>query len=220
MRLAVFDFDGTCINGQSGALFSRYLQKRGLISFPRALRLGWWGARYVLHLPHRQDEPREVIFDTLGAMDPARVRSIMRDFHDEVLLGRYRSDAVREIGRRRDEGCLTLLVSATFQGIAEVAADHLGVDGFVATLMRRDASGRYTGDVDGDVIQGAAKPRAVRDWADEHIGHGRWTLAYAYGDHHSDEELLASAEHPYAVCPGKTLLSIAKKNDWPVLEWN
>ncbi|MCI2208064.1 MAG: haloacid dehalogenase-like hydrolase [Atopobiaceae bacterium] len=208
------------MDGQSGALFSTYLLRRGYLSPKAVLSLGLWGLRYQLHLPHRQGLPREVIFERLGHLDCDEVERIMRDFHDKVLLPRYRADALVEVGRRREEGCVTLLVSATFMAIAELGAAHLGMDGAVATRMRRDATGHFTGEVEGSVVQGEEKVRAVAAWADEVYGAGAWTLAYAYGDHHSDEELLSSAESCFAVCPGQALKTIAKRNDWPILEWS
>ncbi|WP_246824662.1 HAD family phosphatase [Olsenella sp. HMSC062G07] len=219
VRLAVFDYDGTMISGQSGALLSRWLIARGMLSPLRALRLGWWGARYFLHLPYRQDEAREQIFGALSDRTPQEIRRIMHEFHDTVLLKRYRQEAIDEVRRRREEGCVTLLVSATFRDIARAAARVLGVDGFVATDMEQDADGNYTGNVSGTVVAGPEKTRAVAAWADEHVGKGRWTIAYSYGDHHSDQDLMTASEKAYAVCPGKTLKHVASRRNWDVLDW-
>ena len=48
-KVAIFDFDGTIVDGQSGALFTTYLLRHGIMRLPRALHLGWWGLRYKLH---------------------------------------------------------------------------------------------------------------------------------------------------------------------------
>lgn len=220
VRLAVFDFDGTCIQGQSGFLFSTYLRKRGYVSFKNAARLVWWGFCYVFHLPHRQETPREIIFAGLSSHTPEEVRKIMHDFHDEVLVPRYRPKAEAEVRARKAQGCVTLLVSATFWDIAECAADRLGVDGFVATTMEQDARGNYTGRVSGVVTEGNEKPRAVARWASERYGADGWTIEYAYGDHHSDEALLELAQHPVAVSPGKTLAKTAKQRGWKTVDWS
>ena len=219
-KIAVFDYDGTSVDGQSGSLFTTYLLRNGIMSLPRALRLGWWGARYKLHLPYRQDEARELVFGALGEMDADSVARVMNAFHDEVLGPRYRTKAVEEIARRRAEGCVTLLVSATFDVIADAAAEVLGVDGVVATRMERDENGGYTGRVAGQVVAGENKYRGVVSWCDDHIGAGKWRLAYAYGDHHSDEDLLSRADEAFAVCPGQTLKSAARKNGWTILDWD
>ncbi len=219
-QVAVFDYDGTSVDGQSGSLFTTYLLTHGMMSLPRALRLGWWGIRYKLHLPYRQDEARELVFGALGEMEPEHIAEVMCRFHDEVLGKKYRRAAVSEVARRREEGCVTLLVSATFDIIATAAAEVLGVDAVIATRMERDERGRYTGRVDGTVVAGPQKYLAVVEWCDEKFGPGAWRLAYAYGDHHSDVDLLSHAATAFAVCPGKTLKSAAKKRGWKILDWD
>lgn len=219
-RLAVFDFDGTCIDGQSGLLFAEYLFRHGYMTPATAVKLSWWGFRYEFHLPHRQEEARELIFSELNRRGREEVERMMREFHDEVLLKKYRPKAMEEIRLRHDEGCVTLLVSATFLGIAQAAYAHLGTDGLVATEMEKDASGRFTGRVEGPVIAGKQKPAAVARWANEHIGRGTWRIEYAYGDHHSDVYLLDEAEVPVAVSPGKTLRQKAVRRGWTIVDWS
>jgi HAD superfamily hydrolase (TIGR01490 family) len=219
-QIAVFDYDGTSVDGQSGSLFTTYLLSHGMMSLPRALRLGWWGIRYKLHLPFRQDEARELVFGALGEMTPDRIDEVMRKFHDDVLGKKYRQAAIAEVARRREEGCVTLLVSATFDIIADAAAEVLGVDAVLATHMERDEKGHYTGRVAGTVVAGDQKYRAVAEWCDERFGTGAWQLAYAYGDHHTDEDLLSRARTAYAVCPGQSLKAVAKKRGWQILDWD
>ncbi len=96
-RVAVFDFDGTTIDGQSGSLFTRYLLSHGLMSPLRLARLVWWGARYKLHLPYRQDEARELVFGSLAGRTSEEVDAVMTGFHDEVLAPLYRPQALDEV---------------------------------------------------------------------------------------------------------------------------
>lgn len=220
VAVAVFDLDGTSVRGQSGALFTRYLFATGRMSLLRALRLGWWGIRYKLHLPYRQSEARELVFGALGGRSASEVDDIMVAFHDEVLAPRYRPQAIAEVQRCHEQGLVVLLVSATFEPIAEVSAREMGADGFMATRMERDGAGGYTGRVDGPVVAGEEKWRAVERWCDERLGPGRWELARAYADHHSDADLLARAQAAYAVCPGTTLERQAKRNGWKILDWD
>ena len=219
-RVAIFDFDGTVMDGQSGALFTSYLFMHHMMSVARVLRLGWWGIRYKLHLPYRQSEARELVFGALLDRPSAEVDDIMRRFHEEVLVPRLRPKALDEIARCHREGIVCLLVSATFAPVAEAAAKATGMDGFVATKMVQDAHGAYTGEVDGVVVAGDEKYRAAERWCDAHLGKGAWELARAYADHHTDEDLLARAHHAFAVCPGKTLRPVAKRNGWTILDWD
>ena len=219
-RVAVFDFDGTSIRGQSGSLFTRYLIRGGMMSPLRALRLIWWGVRYKLHLPYRQDEARELVLGALRGRTANEVDALMVGFHDRILSPRYRARALAAVEECSEDGMVTLLVSATFDAIARVAAQRMGVDGFMATTMEKDERGNYTGAVAGPVVAGPEKYRAVARWCDERLGQGRWRLARAYGDHYSDRDLLARAQTAYAVCPGKTLRSLARRKHWEVLDWD
>ena len=219
-KIAVFDLDGTSISRQSGHLFSTYLFHHGYISKRNALKLYWWGVRYILHLPHSQEESRELIFSGLKKLPGTKVDEIMHDFHEEVIKKYYRRDAIAEVRKRQSEGYVCILVSAAFEGLAKQAARFMGMDGYVATRMEVDEQGNYTGRMLGKAVEGPQKPCAVRKWANEHFGEGRWVLECAYGDHYSDTALLSEATHGFAVRPKWVLRKNAEKYGFKILNWN
>lgn len=217
--IAAFDLDGTLLKGQSGTLVLKYLARRRLVSGKTALLATWWGIRYKLHLPFRQNEVRERIFKDLSRFSAERVQQIMDDFHREVMVPRYRADGVAELRRREEAGDHVVLISATFDQIAQAACGYLDCDAALATIMEQDASGRFTGGVDGATTAGPEKVRRIRAWADESFGPDGWELARAYGDHHSDVPMLEAATVCFAVNPGPTLRREAERRGWEVLEW-
>lgn len=218
--IAVFDLDGTLLDGQSGTLVLRYLLGHGMLSKRAAGKAAWWGTRYKLHLPFRQEEVREIIFNELGSLGPGRIYDLMRAFHDEVMVPRYFAQGVEELRRHRAAGELTVIVSATFDAIAQAARGYLGADVALATIMERSADGAtYTGRVQGAVTAGPEKARRLRAFADERFGAGNWRVTCAYGDHFTDAPLLEMAERPFAVNPGPTLRREAARRGWPQLEW-
>lgn len=200
-------------------LFAAYLYRQHISSLARTLRLAWWGIRYKFHLPQRQEEARELVVGALTEMSAAQADEVMCSFYQDVIAPRFRPEALAAAERYRSEGYVVLLVSATFVPIAELAAAHLGADGFMATRMQI-ANGHYTSHVLGSVIEGAEKPRAVERWCDEHLGAGAWKIVVAYGDHYSDVPLLEQAQAAHAVCPGPTLAKIARQRGWEVLNWS
>ncbi len=218
-KIAVFDFDGTCIDVQSGALFSRYLLTHGYLKPKTVIKLLRWAFRYLFHMKRSEDEPREALFADLNHMTGDEVDQLMVKFHDEIISSEYRKDAMDEIKQLQDQGYVVLLVSATFAPIARRAAEVLGIQTVLATEMQKDSEGHYTGKVEGLAVVGQEKTRAVERWANEHIGEGKWVIAKAFGDHYSDAYILDASSEGYAVSPGGTLKRIAKKNDWTILDW-
>lgn len=217
--IAAFDLDGTLLRGQSGTLIVNYLWRRHLISLGTALACAWWGVRYKLHLPLRQNEVRERIYRALDHLSTRQIHDIMEDFHTRIMVPRYRPAGIAELRRYEEEGVHVALVSATFNQIAQAAMEYLGCDVALATVMERDAQGHFTGAVDGEVTEGPEKVVRIETWADDAFGVGGWSLGYAYGDHYSDVPLLSAAGHGYAVNPGPTLKREAERRGWPILEW-
>lgn len=233
-KFCVFDLDGTIINTQSGAQFALYLFKKHLLAISDALRLAWWAFCYGLHIPCNQDTARTLVFKGLQGITKDELMTIIRDFHEDVLVRHYRPRALEEIRTRKQEGCVVLLVSASFYGIAHVVAKHLGLDGVVATKMRFDDERRVTNCVEGHVVEGTEKVEQanawIREFISEHCAHSEekfldehdkpFVIAYAYGDHHSDTPLLKEATHAFAVNPDRVLRARAQAHGWTIVDWD
>lgn len=217
--ITAFDLDGTLLNGQSGTLVLGYLMRHRYISAKTFASCAWWGVRFKLHLPFRQNEVREHIFAELSRFSAPEVQAIMDDFHREVMVPRYREAGIRTLREHIANGEHVALVSATFDQIAQAARAYLGCEVAHATKMQLDAEGRFTGNVDGNTIAGPAKLGCIRRWANETFGAGGWDLAFAYGDHFTDVPMLEAARKCYAVNPGPTLKREARSRGWQILDW-
>ena len=218
-RVVAFDIDGTLLRGQSGTLILKYLMTRHLVRIRTIALCSWWGIRYKLHLPYRQNEPRERIFADLSQYTPEGIHTIMKMFHDDVMIPRYHADGVAQVKRHIEAGDHVALVSATFEEVAVVAREYLGCEACMGTVMERDESGRYTGAFSGETPAGDEKVRRLRTWADEKFGPGGWELVHAYGDHHTDAPMLQMAQTPNAVNPDLMLRRFAHRKNWEILEW-
>ena len=218
-RVVAFDIDGTLLRGQSGTLILKYLMTRHLVRIRTIALCSWWGIRYKLHLPYRQNEPRERIFADLSQYTPEGIHAIMKMFHDDVMIPRYHADGVAQVKRHIEAGDHVALVSATLEEVAVVAREYLGCEACMGTVMERDETGRYTGAVSGETPAGDEKVRRLRTWADEKFGPGGWELVHAYGDHHTDAPMLQMAQTPHAVNPDLMLRRFAHRKNWEILEW-
>ncbi len=220
VRIAAFDFDGTCIDGNSPVLLVRYLGLRGKLRLSVLLRILVWAFAYKIHIPQNESWVRGLVFTAFEGMSVHDTNRYLATFYDECIDDIFRARALKEIEYRRSQGCYIVAVSATFAPILDRAQEHRGLfDHVIATHMHIDSAGCYTREVACTPIEGKEKPQAITQWANESFGKGNWELVAAYGNHYSDCPLLEAATEPFAVTPGITLARYAKKHSWPILDW-
>ena len=218
-RLAVFDFDGTSIEGSSPSWLVNRLMFERKISPATSLKIGFWGLAYKWHLPQSESWVRGQVFKAFDGKPKKAVDAYLVKFYDKIIAKRFRPKADAEMRKRAEEGCVVVVVSASFEPIVLRAMEKHPFDAQISTRMKVRPDGTYSREVDGKCIEGEEKLVALKRWADGRYGEGKWELAYAYGDHHSDEPLLSAAKHPFAVSPNTGMSRIAKAKGWPVLDW-
>lgn len=219
VELAVFDFDGTSISGNSPVILVRRLVRQRMLKVSVVARIALWGAAYKLRLPQSESWVRGLVFRAYAGKPKKEVDARLRDFYDDAIARRFRPRADEAMRRHRAEGRVVLVVSATFEPIVERAREHHPFDFQVSTRMGVDADGNYTCRVEGEPVEGDEKPRAIARFADARFGAGNWTIAYAYGDHHSDRPMLSLAQHAVAVNPDRPLARTARREGWEIVDW-
>jgi len=220
IKIAVYDFDGTSIAGNSPVILVNHLIRKSKLRLSVSLRIGLWAFAYKFRLPQNESWVRSLVFTAFEGKPQAEVDAYLARFYEDEIACRFRPEADESMAHHAEEGCVVMVVSATWDAIVERAMRDHPFHYAVATHMKVDDKGNYTREVEGLPIEGAEKVCAIERFADEQFGKGRWELAYAYGDHHSDLPLLEAARHPYAVTPDNPLERAAKERDWPILEWN
>ena len=219
VQLAVFDFDGTSIEGSSPSWLVNRLIFTHKITPLTSVKIGLWGIAYKWHLPQNEAWVRGQVFTAFEGKPKEEVDRYLRNFYDEWIARRFRPKADEAMQKRADEGCEVIVVSATFEPILLRAMESHPFHHQISTRMKVAEDGTYTREVDGRPIEGEEKLIALKHWCDGHYGEGNWEIAYAYGDHHSDEPLLSAAKHPFAVSPNTGMTKIAKQRNWPILDW-
>lgn len=216
-RIVAFDVDGTLIEGQSQILFAHDIVRRGDASRVLLIQIGWWYALYRLgiRLPVAQIQRRMV--GTFAGMPIDHMQSMVNAFIAEVLADRLFPDALAELNARRRDGAHIVLVSASLDLIIDRLARMVGADGAVATRLVPPIDGRLSGRIESEMVYGEAKLAAMRRYADERFSD--WVIDTAYGDHESDQFLLAAAERAVVVNPDQRLETIARRSGWQVVRW-
>lgn len=218
-KVAVFDFDGTSIEGSSPTrLVNRLILERRLTPLT-GFKIGLWGLAYKWHLPQNEAWVRGLVFSAFDGMPKEEADAYMRRFYDEHIQKRFRPEADKAMRQRAAEGCEVVVVSASFEPIVMRAMEQHPFDAQISTRMRLREDGTYTCEVEGRPMEGEEKLIALSHWCDGRFGEGNWELAYAYGDHHSDIPLLQAARHPFAVTPNSSLKKHAREQGWEILDW-
>ena len=219
-QLAVFDFDGTSIAGNSPVLLVRHLTSRGMLKPSAVLRIVAWALAYKLRLPQNESWVRSLVFSAFEGRPAAEVDRFLADFYDDAVSPLFRPAADAAMREHARAGHVVVVISATFEPIILRAMQHHPFENQISTRMRVAPDGTYTREVEGLPVEGEQKLVAVTEFGDARFGAGNWELAYAYGDHHSDRAVLSAARHAFAVSPDKPLSRTARRQGWPVLDWD
>ena len=218
MDAAFFDLDKTVIARASTVAFSRSFRRAGIISRRILLQAAWNGA--VFHAfganEERMRKFRESALRITRGWDRDVVRAHVRENLTDVIDPIVYDEALDRLREHRDAGHLVFLVSASPEEIVLPLAEHLGVDGAIASRARVDADGRYTGEVE-RYTYGPHKAEAIVELAAElDID---LATSWAYSDSATDEPMLRAVGHPVAVNPDRELARLAATEGWTVLSF-
>lgn len=220
VKLAVFDFDGTIIDGSSTVRLVLELLKKRELKLGTGAKIGLWGLAYKFQLPQNESWVRAKLFKAFAGHPADEVDRYLREYYDKVCEPLFREQAGNAMQRHHDAGCKVAVISASFDPIVEqLMIRHPVIDFYVATRMVKAEDGTYVNKVEGKPTEGAQKVVVLTEKADELFGRDNWEITYAYADHDSDHVLLDLARHPYAVCPNNPMKRHAKEQGWPILEW-
>jgi HAD superfamily hydrolase (TIGR01490 family) len=211
MTLAIFDIDGTLIEGSTERRFWRYLARHGHQGPRQVLGYLWFLIRYwPVYGSHTPKKNKGYLF----ALKTERVRALAARFVATEILPRLYLPAVQRLQHHLRRGDTVVLLSGTLEPIARALADALGVQHVRATMCS-ERNGRYrVGPPQvhpfGIVKLELAKQLAIEVGAD-------LQQASAYGDSKHDLALLQAVANPVAVLPDAPLLATARGNDWDII---
>jgi HAD superfamily hydrolase (TIGR01490 family) len=217
-KLVVFDFDGTLLEGHSPVRMVKSLARRRVIPFGVSLKIGWWGMRYKLRFNVEQATVRKYIFRSFVDLSAREADLLIKDLYRTDLEPRLRPKALEAMKKHQEAGEKIIIVSASFEPIVSELVKSVGAYHAICTQMEV-IDGYYTGNVIGEPPEGEQKLIQLKAFANEHFGEGNWKVTWAYGDHSSDEFLMATAEHSVAVNPDARLERDAKAQGWQILDW-
>lgn len=210
---AIFDVDRTLVVPSSmEKVFVPFLIRRGYLRAPDL-------ARYMLLYLARGlggDSAAAQNKAHLQGKDPGELERLAAECFQSKILPRISVEGRRRLNDHRKQGHLVVLLTGSLEPLASQIQRELGAD--LALSARLEVkNGALSGQLDGQRPYGPEKARLVRQLARTH----GIDLAnsYAYGDHHSDYELLHAVGHPHAVNPDHQLRRKALERGWPILQF-
>jgi len=212
---AFFDLDKTIIAKSSTLAFSKPFQAGGLISRRAVLRSAYAQFMYLVGgADHDQMEKmRQFMSQLCAGWDVATVQDIVAETLHGIVEPLVYDEAVNLIEEHRLAGRDIVIVSTSGTEVVGPIGEMLGADRVIATRMDV-VDGKYTGHI-AYYAYAEEKARAIRELADV-VGYDL-AGSYAYSDSVTDEPMLATVGHPYAVNPDRELRRIAVSRGWPVL---
>jgi len=185
--IVAFDFDGTLTSRDSFVAFLMW--RAGVGRF--VTHMAGLSPSMIAYLFHRDRGRLKSRFARafLGGLSQDEIAGHARRFAEGHARKLLRPDAVRSWKRWQAEGARMVIVTASPEIIIAPFARGLGADSLLGTRFEFDASGRFTGRLEGANCRGDEKVRRLREAFGDDV-----RLEAAYGDTGGDHAMLAIAE--------------------------
>ncbi|MEO8835883.1 MAG: HAD-IB family hydrolase, partial [Caldimonas sp.] len=216
-RLALFDLDGTLLDGDTDVLWCAFLVDEGVLdcdAFDAANRKT--AAQYADGAISAQAFC-DFYAATLAGRTAAQWSPLRDRFVDRRIVPRLKPRGLEAVERHRASGDRVVLTTATNRFLTEPIAALLGIADLIATDLEV-ADGVFTGRTSGIVNMREGKVTRLRAWlAERGLAESSIGEASFYSDSRNDLPLLAAVAAPVAVDPDDRLRAEAVRLGWPVI---
>jgi HAD superfamily hydrolase (TIGR01490 family) len=215
---AFFDLDKTLMAGSSGMQFARVAARQGIVGRRQLASWAFEHLRYRLRgtTDERTAEVLRVARELIAGV-PERTIDRMGPEVMAAVLPRVYPQMLDEVYAHQDAGRPTFIVSAAGNGVVELLARVLGMEGGIGTRYEVGQEGEFTGRFEGPFVYGKGKVEAMQTFAAEHGID--LSASYAYSDSLSDLPMLRAVGNPVAVNPDPPLAEIAKQEGWRTMRF-
>ena len=215
MSLALFDMDGTIIDGDTNDIsFNQYLAQ-GLIDKSVIDKLNYFEDLFYKGVLDINEFVRFAVTPRLNFTKEKR-ELVLDNIVKNNIYPKVRLDALKQIKFHKDRGDTVVIVTSTMDYLVEVVARYLKVKYYLGAPMEQQ-DGRLTGKQAGIVPFQQDKITCVKEFAMRH--HLSLEGMYGYGDSVNDIPMLSICEHKFAVNPNQKLLEHEFIKECTVLNW-
>ena len=211
MTLAIFDLDGTLLNGDSDYTWGQFLVEKGLVDSQVYKQANdkffeeYQAGTLDIH------EYLAFSLEPLTKFSKEELSKLHNTFMQEKIQPMMQAKANALLKHHKEQGHFLLMITATNQFVTGPIGDALGMDHIIAPVPEI-INDHYTGKIVGVPSFQAGKVTRLNDWLAE-TGHSM-EGSYFYSDSRNDLPLLELVTHPIAVDADETLTKIAQERGW------
>lgn len=211
---AVFDLDGTLIDGFSASNFFRHRLRHREIDADELFRT----MRLVVDALLGDIEFETFMSESgrsFAGQSEAELMRVGEEIFDAEIADLLYPDMRALVSAHQASGHTVVLASSSTSYQAEPMAKALGIDHVLCNRMRADERGQLSGEMIEPIVWGPGKARAVQRFAAERgLDLDR---SYFYADGGEDRTLMHIVGHPRPVNPARRLERVARRRGWPIL---
>ena len=209
---AFFDLDGTIIEGYTvEAVYRERLRHHDV--GPGELGRSALAALDMRFRGAPLDELVGVAFEALAGRSEDDLSELGERVFRQDVASRIYPQARQLVHAHRKAGHQAVLATSATSFQADPLAADMGFDAVLCTRPKVRA-GTLTGDVDGDILWGPGKARALAAYAKQKGVHLADSFAYSNGP--EDVPMLKAVGHPRPLNPEPALADVAHMRGWPI----
>ncbi|MDD6712399.1 HAD-IB family hydrolase [Sharpea porci] len=182
VKCAFFDFDNTIAKGDTIYKLLVYTIKKHPLTIVRFLLTILYGIGYILHLVSKE-KLKETILFPLDLFNSEELKT----FYQEKVVPSYYPHMVQELQKRKDEGYLVFLVTASSE--AYMRFNELPIDILMGT-QTEIIDGEYTSHIVGKNCKDAHKVERINAYLEKNNLSIDYEHSYGYSDSTSDIPML------------------------------
>lgn len=213
-KVAVFDIDGTLVEGQSQRYLLEYLYGRKLISKLYFYKVMSWFVLYRLGIVKNPKKIMEYSYSFLKGKNEDSINKLLELFVNEELSQHFYKEGKNLVARQKMHKKEVFFISNMPEILLKHIAEYYDVKNYYGTKIEIDKDGNYTGKIVGEIVYGIEKTHALYTL----LSKGNYTLkgSWGYADHISDVFLLAVLGNPVVINPNPKMATYATKKKWTI----
>lgn len=207
--LALFDFDGTMISGDTIVPYIKRAFKHGLVPYYTVPKIIFSAIAGYFNLVS-DSVAKGWSLSFLKKISGDKQEQFAREFIQEELLPNIYPKALEHIFMHRSRGDAVVIVSASPDCYMKYLTDYLPIEAMLATKTTADGKIVYN-------LKGNKKPEIINEWLKTNDIEPDWENSFAYADSGHDSPMMDMVKNPVMVNPKRALKR--KRPDWKTEYW-